>query len=391
MPTLTPQQITQYYASEAKKPNPLSPLDWLAQQTGTPVQPVAPAQPVASVSPISTPVAPQALTTAQLIAQTQAIIAQTQAQGNTPFAGSSFDVNATIPTTPITPTYTPTTSTTPTSTTPTTTPAPPTQNYDALKAQKYQEAGLADIKARMDALDAKILASKNKLYGEEAEVMDNPWLSNASRVGRVKTLYDMANKEIGNLLDERKLLADDYTTGISEIDKSVEAQLNIEAQTRELAQQQLQYQTPEQELAAYTAKLQAQAQVEQQYATPEKPATTADITEYEYAKTQGYTGTFDQWLAQKKTTGGTSGAGETTLSASDTAIRNWILKNKQANPDIPYYDLWGQLSDEMKKQGLNPSNYDKIFWEILHPEGEAGYEKYVKGATGGTTIKNPFE
>jgi hypothetical protein len=63
---------------------------------------------------------------------------------------------------------------------------------------------------------------------------------------------------------------------------------------------------------------------------------------------------------------------------TDTNIRDWIYANKVANPNLAYYDLWGQLVDDLKAQGLNPSNYDKIFWEILHPEGLAGYKKYVQ-------------
>ena len=71
-------------------------------------------------------------------------------------------------------------------------------------------------------------------------------------------------------------------------------------------------------------------------------------------------------------------------------VKEWIYKNKQANPDVPYYELWGQLSDELKAQGLNPSNYDKEFWEILHPEGLEGYNKYVKSSGGSEPITNAF-
>jgi hypothetical protein len=81
---------------------------------------------------------------------------------------------------------------------------------------------------------------------------------------------------------------------------------------------------------------------------------------------------------------GSPGSPSTNLkSTADTSgeIRTWIIANKRANPDIPYYDLWGQLSDELKKQGLNPANYDKVFWEILHPEGLAGYSKYQSGSS----------
>ena len=73
-----------------------------------------------------------------------------------------------------------------------------------------------------------------------------------------------------------------------------------------------------------------------------------------------------------------SGVDEEEIGVTASAVRNWLLENKRANPDMPYYDLWGKLADEITNQGLNPSNYDKLFWEILHPEGLAGYDKYVK-------------
>ncbi len=58
-------------------------------------------------------------------------------------------------------------------------------------------------------------------------------------------------------------------------------------------------------------------------------------------------------------------------------IDDWILANKKANPDVPYENLWGQLADQLKQQGVNPSDFDKEFWKLLHPEGIAGYQKYV--------------
>jgi hypothetical protein len=73
---------------------------------------------------------------------------------------------------------------------------------------------------------------------------------------------------------------------------------------------------------------------------------------------------------------------------SENEVRAFLQKNKKANPGVSFYDLWGQLSDQLQGEGYNPSNYDKQFWEILHPEGLVGYEKYVKKAA--SNSDNPF-
>lgn len=59
-------------------------------------------------------------------------------------------------------------------------------------------------------------------------------------------------------------------------------------------------------------------------------------------------------------------------------VDDWITKNKQANPNVVWYDLWGQLADELKQRGVNPTDFDKEFWKILHPEGLKGYEAEQK-------------
>lgn len=94
-------------------------------------------------------------------------------------------------------------------------------------------------------------------------------------------------------------------------------------------------------------------------------------------------GTYEGIGTPTKSTGGTGGETGIPSGAPSTGeIKDWLVKNKQANPNMQYYDLWGQLAEELTKKGLNPSNYDQQFWEILHPEAAAGYQKYVKGSSG---------
>jgi hypothetical protein len=69
---------------------------------------------------------------------------------------------------------------------------------------------------------------------------------------------------------------------------------------------------------------------------------------------------------------------QTIAPPTDAQFREWLLQNKLANPNLSYDKLWEDLANYLTSKGLNPSNYDEQFWEILHPEGLAGY-KNVSG------------
>lgn len=140
------------------------------------------------------------------------------------------------------------------------------------------------------------------------------------------------------------------------------------------------YSTPEQ-LAADGGSF---ADVQKVVAKPDYSGLPAVAAEYEYAKNQGYTGSFEQYQnadANRKVraSGGSSSSSSTPKSTTDASVRKYIEANRKANPDTPWYDLWGELADDIKTNlEVNPNNYDNLFWELLHPEGSAGYDKYVK-------------
>ena len=91
----------------------------------------------------------------------------------------------------------------------------------------------------------------------------------------------------------------------------------------------------------------------------------------------------------KKSSGpGTNPTDPDKVKATPASVKAFLLANKKVNSNTPYYELWGKLSDQLTAEGINPSNFDQQFWEILHPEGKAGYDKYVKGKGG---VSNPFQ
>lgn len=110
---------------------------------------------------------------------------------------------------------------------------------------------------------------------------------------------------------------------------------------------------------------------------PSSGEQTSDMVEYEYAKSQGFTGTFQQWVDRSSRFKNSSpGPGPGNDYPSTSKIKNWIEQNRSANPNTPYHNLWGDLVDQMLAEypGINPTNYDKQFWEVLHPDGLKGYE-----------------
>ena len=64
-------------------------------------------------------------------------------------------------------------------------------------------------------------------------------------------------------------------------------------------------------------------------------------------------------------------------------VSEWLLNFKNANDGEDPYKIWEAAAKELASTGLNPGNYDKQFWAILHPKGLEGYKKYVTDADSG--------
>ena len=100
--------------------------------------------------------------------------------------------------------------------------APAPRTFEQVFRESYDVAKLGDVKTRIEGLDARIRDKRTRLLAEEAEIGENPWLTEASRVGRIKRLYDMAQKDIELLADERKLLTEQYREGVGRAEKIAE-------------------------------------------------------------------------------------------------------------------------------------------------------------------------
>lgn len=129
------------------------------------------------------------------------------------------------------------------------------KTYTDIFTEAYNAAGLGDIKAKIADRDAQIAKKRNDLAAAEGKIGDNPWISEASRVGRVNKLYETAQKEINNLIDERNSLKSEYDNGVQRADLVAGKTLDSFTANRTLSQKQLEYYSglAEQQLGDETA------------------------------------------------------------------------------------------------------------------------------------------
>lgn len=117
----------------------------------------------------------------------------------------------------------------------------PTINQQKLYEEAYNTAGLATVRTKLEDLN-KIIADKLALYtSKEADINENPFLSEASRMGRLSRLNDKKQAEIGNLQEQYKQYADLYNNGIDEVNKSVERQVGDFNTQRQISSEELNY------------------------------------------------------------------------------------------------------------------------------------------------------
>ncbi len=113
--------------------------------------------------------------------------------------------------------------------------ATPSKNTQQIYTDAYASAGLADIKAKFQTLQEQINSRHADLVKATGQINENPWLSEASRVGRIRTLNEAAQAEISNLTTQAQQVADLYNQGLSEVNQVVQntsADISKNEQTR---------------------------------------------------------------------------------------------------------------------------------------------------------------
>ncbi len=98
----------------------------------------------------------------------------------------------------------------------------PKQSTQETFDKAYSTAGLGDIKAKIEKINADIEKDRSDLAEATAYIDENPFLTEQSRVGRGKRVLSQAEAKINNKLAQAKTLQDLYDAGIKEITGIIE-------------------------------------------------------------------------------------------------------------------------------------------------------------------------
>jgi hypothetical protein len=209
--------------------------------------------------------------------------------------------------------------------------APPSQSETDLYNSAFSAAGL-------DQLQNTITGKQNDLVTATGNINDNPWLDEADRVGRNKTLTDMATADINNYQTE-------YTNKLKEVHDLV---------TRETADGTASTAANKAKLAALESQAKALAA---QAATATKTANTPPKT-----ISGSKTGTTYQWNPTTHTfdpiispSGGTTPPKPSTadaISSMDSELSGVTGKDGYINPND-----WNTALSAWQKQGLSASSF----------------------------------
>ena len=88
--------------------------------------------------------------------------------------------------------------------------AQPEQSTQQMYTEAYNQAGLKEIIDRKNSLLEEVDKLRDDLNTKIGAIDDNPWLSEASRVGRSKRLQELAQGDISNRLALVQDLEDTY-------------------------------------------------------------------------------------------------------------------------------------------------------------------------------------
>jgi CHAP domain len=180
------------------------------------------------------------------------------------------------------------------------TPAPSTQE---LYNNAYSTAGLGDLKQQIAAKMKQLDDVQGQYTNKAGDVNENPWLSEASRTGRISRLDDKRTADVGNIQNEVNQLTDLYNNGINEVNSVVGRSTADFSNNQQINSMKLQYlqQQAEQKLQDLQSTKSASAYKYLPDYLKAKAAATAPDTiggpDVGYFRWDASTGTYQQVIA----------------------------------------------------------------------------------------------
>lgn len=119
--------------------------------------------------------------------------------------------------------------------------APPAQSTVDVYQQGYDQAGMAGVKSQILGLNDQITQARQDLTTAMNKENENPFLSEASRTGRLQTLQLDGNNQINNLVSQQGQLQNVYANGINELNNLVTRHTNDFTTNQQTNQAKLTY------------------------------------------------------------------------------------------------------------------------------------------------------
>lgn len=236
--------------------------------------------------------------------------------------------------------------------------APSTQE---LYNNAYKSAGLSDLKAQIDSKLKEINTIRQQYTDKSGTINENPFLSEASRVGRQNSLSQKQQADIGNRNNELSQLQDLYNNGIGEVNAVVGRTTQDFSNSQQINSLKLQYlqQQAEQQLADLKdSKTKAAYQYLPDYlkakAAAQKPDTIGSA-EQGYYRWNPSTGTFEQVIAPK-----TNALDDTYRMLQIQKLQQEIAGGGNANELLSVNDAqalgvpYGTTKGQAVQQGITP-------------------------------------
>lgn len=110
-----------------------------------------------------------------------------------------------------------------------------------LYREQYDMSGLKDVKESIKKLDADIAQKRADLVKATGDLYNNPWISQATRSGRLGNLQRIALADIENTVAQKQQYLDLYDQGISEIEDSIKRSVFDTGLDRDLTVDKLNY------------------------------------------------------------------------------------------------------------------------------------------------------
>lgn len=183
----------------------------------------------------------------------------------------------------------------------------PINSYIDEYKRVYNELGIPSIKEQFDAITKQIQDVDDELGDKIAEVNENPWLSQNTREVRSRQLQDKYDRKKDSLINRLRLTESLFERGVED--------------AKFLAGQSFNIQQDMMNKAFDRATRLAEAEAKAKDASISEIYGTGIIGEYNFARSQGYTGTFNEYQnedANRKQSIARAGVSGTTSGSTGT-------------------------------------------------------------------------